>query len=33
MRWAIPFAVPITLQTSLTTAAKDTVIAKYKAHI
>jgi len=33
VRWGIPFAVPITLQTSLIIAAKDTVIAKYKGSI
>jgi hypothetical protein len=29
--WGIPFALPVALQTSLITAAKDTVIPKYKA--
>ena len=33
MRWNIPFAVPITLQTSLIIAAKGTVITKYRARI
>jgi hypothetical protein len=33
LRWGIPFAVPITLQTTLIIATKDTVIPKYRARV